>query len=327
MLAQAAKQSGLIPEDWILLGTCSTDNVVNNKVLVDNLRGCYDDEKLTVYTNGGKLTFGEIGNFKYLPLQAYYNPESIANVLSLKAVADMKDFHIEMNTKIEPTIVLIKDDHRLSFRHNSTGLYHCTLQELTNFHEEVRSSKKSVMLLLTGSTKTDYTDDEIARADKVRELQKCMMWPSRAAMNELLNNTSQNNSGLSTKDLDRAIEIYGEAPEILAGKMTAPTMKKNQSQQILLEDLDMPCSVYMKLYVDIFHANGISFLHTKSKDANYISIQKLPNQKGREIRKKLKLILAKYKTRGLIITDVFADNEFSGEKFEQLFLPANLHIC
>ena len=273
------------------------------------------------------MTFTEIGTFRYLPLEVYYNPDSIANVLSLKAVAKMNGFHIEMNTKIEPTIVVVKDGKWLCFKHNNAGLYHCTFQELTKFYEELQKSNESVMLLSSGNKKKNYSDEEIIRADRVRELQKCMMGPSRKAMKELLNNESQNNSGLSSKDLDRAIEIYGEALEILAGKMTAPTMKKNDSQQILLEDINMPCSLYMKLYVDVFHANGISFLHTKSKDANFISIQKLPNRKGREIRKKLKLVLIKYRTRGLIITDVFADNEFSGEKFEQLFLPANLHIC
>ncbi len=320
MLAQAVKQNGLIPEDWILLDTCSTDNVVNDKLLVNELRKCYEDEKLTIHTNGGRLTFHEIGSFKYLPLQVYYNPDSIANVLLLKAVAEMKDFHIEMNTKFELTISLVKNNRRLLFKHNNAGLYHCTIHELQNFYEELQGSD-SVMLLSMGNQEAKYTTEEVERANRVRDLQKCMMWPSRTAMNELLNNPSQNNSDLSSKDLDRAIEMFGEAPEILAGKMTAPSMKKNQSQQILLEDIDMPCSVHMKLYVDVFHANGIPFLHTKSKDANFISIQKLPNRKGREIRKKLKFILMKYKTRGLVITDVFADNEFKGEKYEQLFLP------
>ena len=37
MLAQVHQQ-GLIPPDWILLDTCSTDNVVNNKGMINNIK-------------------------------------------------------------------------------------------------------------------------------------------------------------------------------------------------------------------------------------------------------------------------------------------------
>ena len=147
MLAQSTEQNGLIPSNWILLDTCSTDNVLNDISLVNNIRGCYEDKELTVHTNGGKLSFAEIGDFKYLPLRVYYNSESIANVLSLKAVSEMNGYHIEMNTKIEPTIGLIKDGWRLTFRHNNAGLYHCTLQDLVNFYNELRMGNESFSFL------------------------------------------------------------------------------------------------------------------------------------------------------------------------------------
>jgi len=294
MLTQDRGKHGLIPEEWILLDTCSTDNVINDVTLVQNMRKCGFDETLTIHTNGGELTYREIGDFKFLPIEVFYNPKSIANVLSLKAVDNVKGFHIEMNTSVDPFINVIKGNHKLRFMHSDTGLFYCTVDNMRQFHEDISRNSKSISLLSTKKDhNTKYTPEEIDRANEVRALQKCMLWPSTKAMRELLNNPMRNNSILTTKDLHRALEIYGEPLEILAGKMTAPSMKRNDSQQILLSEIKEGFNKRVKLYVDIFFVNGIPFLHTKSKDTNYITIQKLQNRKSREIRKKLKLTIAK----------------------------------
>ena len=73
ILTQVCKQ-GLIPPDWILLDTCSTDNVVNNKAMVTNLQKCSEEDYLKIYTNGGALEYNQMGDFVHLPLKIYYNP-------------------------------------------------------------------------------------------------------------------------------------------------------------------------------------------------------------------------------------------------------------
>ncbi len=55
--------------------------------------------------------------------------------------------------------------------------------------------------------------------------------------------------------------------------MTALSKKKIRSQ-IPLSELNADVNKRIKLCVDIFYANEIEFLHTKSKDLNYISIQR-----------------------------------------------------
>ena len=94
----------------------------------------------------------------------------------------------------------------------------------------------------------------------------------------------------------------------------------------MLHELGELLSRKIKLYVDIFFVNGIPFLHTKSKDIDFITIQKLTSRKGVKIRKQLKFVISKYLTRGFTITDVFCDNEFSRELYESIFLPITLHI-
>ena len=85
-------------------------------------------------------------------------------------------------------------------------------------------------------------------------------------------------------------------------------MIKNTSQQIMLRDIPELEERMVKLYVDIFYMNGISFLHMKLKPINYITIQKLDKRTSAEISKKLKNVISRYITRGITIIDVFADN-------------------
>ena len=80
-----------------------------------NLRSYTEEEKLKIYANGGDLTYDETGIFKYLPLDVNFNPQSLANVLSLKHVNYMPGYHLEMNTKTEPGTFPIKTERNYVF--------------------------------------------------------------------------------------------------------------------------------------------------------------------------------------------------------------------
>ena len=114
----------MIPPDWILLDTCSTDNVVNDKNMVNNLRLCSDEDCLKIYTNGGALEYNQMGDFAHIPLKIYYNPQSIANVLSLKAVSEVDGYRVSMDTDEDPSIRLHHGDVTLKFPHSNNGLYY-----------------------------------------------------------------------------------------------------------------------------------------------------------------------------------------------------------
>ena len=84
ILTQTLNKEGLIPPDWVLLDTCSTDNVVHNSSLLISKEKCLKDEGMKIHTNSGSLMYNTRGVFKYLPIMCYHNDQSIANVLSLK---------------------------------------------------------------------------------------------------------------------------------------------------------------------------------------------------------------------------------------------------
>ena len=82
MLAQS-KASG-IDHEWILLDSQSTISVFNNRDMLTNVRR--SPHVLRAITNGGHQDSTMVDNFPNLG-EVWYNPESIANILSLVDVS------------------------------------------------------------------------------------------------------------------------------------------------------------------------------------------------------------------------------------------------
>ena len=139
---------------------------------------------MRIHTNGGSLTYNTIGSFKYLPIECYFNQKSIANVLSLKSVADAQGYDVIMNTNDGPEIYAKHGDTSLKFQQSRTGLYYCITNELKSFSEEIGNKPTSISLLST--INKQYSNADIKRAEYARNLQKAMMWPSSSIMKNLI---------------------------------------------------------------------------------------------------------------------------------------------
>ena len=95
----------------------------------------------------------------------------------------------------------------------------------------------------------------------------------------------------------------------------------------MLQDIPGLKKRMVKLYINLFYVNDIPFLHTKSKNINYITIQKIDRRTTGEVKKKLRNVDKRYLTRGITITDVFGDNKFNQDAYREMLLPTTLHIC
>jgi hypothetical protein len=62
--------------------------------LLSNLRK--SEEVMCVFTNGGSQDYSDIGTLTLFPFNVYYNPRSLANILSLAEVSEM--FRVTMDT-------------------------------------------------------------------------------------------------------------------------------------------------------------------------------------------------------------------------------------
>lgn len=95
-LGKAVQFVQIICSTWVLLDTCSTCCVTNNKSFVTNVTDCDDSNKLTLHTNGGLKDFDEVGMFTLFPLQMHVNCESMATVLSFHLLQKVKVYALCM---------------------------------------------------------------------------------------------------------------------------------------------------------------------------------------------------------------------------------------
>ena len=186
------------------------------------------------------------------------------------------------------------------------------------------SSSKLSFLNAVENNKANFSKIEIRKAKAARELQCTMGYIPDSTLKKYIKHKLLENCGVSEEDVDRATEIYGVAEPIARGKMTSPSQRQSKSKQISL-----PSSINkdVMLYMDIFYVNGNTFLHIKSKDVEYVSIEALKSREMNVVCKKIKKIIEMYKKRGFTITDVYGDNEFNNQMCVDAVLPSRLHIC
>ena len=104
---------------------------MNSNSMVTNPKTCDEEDALKIYKNGGALEYTQSGGFVHLPIKTYYNPKSIANVLSLKAISEMKGYKISMNTNEDSSIMLHHGDLILKSPHSANELYYCTEYDIS----------------------------------------------------------------------------------------------------------------------------------------------------------------------------------------------------
>ena len=114
--------------------------------------------------------YNKSGHLSLLPdLEVYYNPDLIANLLSMAYVTE--HYRVTMNSAVENSIVVhAGDGNKLKFLKCDRGLYY--------FDTKVKSSVTGYSFLLSvASNKLYYTRCEVQGADDARLLQGRIGWP------------------------------------------------------------------------------------------------------------------------------------------------------
>jgi hypothetical protein len=83
---------------------------------------------------------------------------------------------------------------------------------------------------------------------------------------------------------------------------------------------------FIDLYMDFLFVNKIPFLHTKSKNLNFLSIQSFKKRTISDIADRLREVINVYQSRGLEIKSMHGDNEFNIEYLRDFLRPIMLHI-
>ena len=69
------------------------------------------------------------------------------------------------------------------------------------------------------------------------------------------------------------------------------------------------------------------FLHTKSRNIQFLSLQQLRSRSARAIVNAIKGVIKTYDTRGFRLETFSGDNEFNMRLLRDLVAPAHVHIC
>ena len=174
-----------------------------------------------------------IGDFPNLG-SVWYNPQSIANILSLSEVR--KVCRVTMDSNAEPSINVHRvNGSIMSFIEHPSGLYVYN----PNSNEIVSAY---TLLSTVADQKKMFSRREIEAADEARALYRKLGRPSDDDFIRLLSNNNIQNCPITPADAKRATIIYGPDIASLKGKTTrgsaaprAPTFIAEQIPPPILE--------------------------------------------------------------------------------------------
>ena len=92
-------------------------SALKDESLAKNLKNCNPEEKLLMLTNGGHISFNNMGYLLLLPMKVHINETYMANILYFVEVANISGLHINMDTSKEKvTNVHIEDKKIIHFK-------------------------------------------------------------------------------------------------------------------------------------------------------------------------------------------------------------------
>lgn len=308
-----------IPSSWVLLDSESTVSVFNNPALLRNIRP--SDTHVTVHTNGGtqvSTLIGDIPNFGTV----WFNPASIANILSLAAVR--KVCRITMDTAVAAAFHVHKVDGSLmTFNEYHSGLYYHDTSPSPNHSSAIVTDYTLVNTV--AQNKTMFTRREIEGADKARDLYRKVGYPAEKFFQSMLTKNLIHNCPITAEDAKRALLIYGPDPATLKGKTTRRTTE--HIPRIILSTLPdyiLDLHRQVTLCMDVFFVQGQRFHHTISRNIKFRTVSPIINSTKATLQDNTLAVVNTYRHRGFEVTNIHADGAF--ECIRQAVAPVILNI-
>ena len=177
-----------------------------------------------------------------------------------------------------------------------------------------------------------FSRREVDLADKALALHRMLGYPGFEKMSNILDNNLVHNCPLRSSDFKRALQLYGKPQAMLQGKSTRQTPKNPvpvPAEKLCTKVIESHKNVL--LFADTSFVNGIPFFLTLSKDLNVRMVCDVPDRKSKSYISALSAMMSQYASRGLIVTDIKADNEFSfiDGQFENInvsIVAADAHV-
>jgi hypothetical protein len=327
-----AQQQGvnkdIIDRYWAILDTCSGASVFRNRSLVKDVKACAPSEVLTVLTNGGSKTFTKKGTCVFLPVTVHLNESSMANILAFRDIVNIPGARVTLDTDVDRTIkVKVPNFETMIFKECAEGIYYIDTRSLSPVTPNNTEVTNYSFLSTVKDNQSNFTRQEVEGADRARLLQQQLGWPSTTELKRYVSENLISNCNVTIDDITRAHFIYGTPLPLLKGKMVRKNPTKANFSKVPIPAPILQFHKNVQLYMDFFFVNTIPFLHTKSKNINFSSIQPCKSRSKSQIIEGITQVLEAYRNRGFNVTVCHGDNEFDMDELKKAIYPTELQIC
>jgi hypothetical protein len=267
-----------------------------------------------VQTKGGTQVSNKVGDIKNFGT-VWYNPESLANILSLADVR--KQCRVTMDTKIEPAMCVHRPNGKImKFVEFVNGLY---------FHNPIENVTDYTFVSKVDQNKRMFTDSEVANADAALSLHRKLGCPSPKTFKQILKNGQIRNCPITVEDAKQAFIIYGPCAANLKG--TATKSSADHVKSLVPAAIPSYITKHHKnitLCIDIFYVQKIAFFTTISRKIKFRTIAMLTDRTKSSILKQFNLVIKLYNSHGFSIEDIHSDHEFDCIRND--VLPTQLNV-
>ena len=320
---QFAQVEGRLPKTWILLDNQSTVNIFYNKDLLQDVKTTH--RCMRVRCNAGWSVTNMIGRLPGYPGEVWYNPQGIANILSL-ADAE-KHYRVRYDSHHEKAFIVEKPDgSEWRFKQTPNGLYY--LDTAPSVDQDDPPDVDDTMLVNTVADKqSKYTARAYRQAVLARKIQKMVGYPSTRDFMKIIDQHLLPNCPITRSDIAAAEDIFGPAVSSLKGK----TMRRGEPH-VPSDISPIPRDILLlyrelTLCVDIMYVNKLPFLVTLSRAVKFGTIEFLNNRREDTIGQCIKNVMRLYGSRGFLVTMTHADGEFEVLRSTLAAAGSGLNVC
>jgi hypothetical protein len=263
------------------------------------------DRVLRALTNGGHQDSHMVGDFPNLG-EVWYNPHSIANILSLAEVRKVCRITMDSSSEDPAMHVHRLDGSVMSFTEHPSGLY------VYSPNDNSTSVATYTIVSTVAKQKKMFSRREVQAADNARELYRKIGRPSEAVFQQILRQNLIRNCPVTPDDAKRALIIYGPDIAALKGK-TTNSQAAPRAPTFIAVPLPAPILEHHRnvtLCVDFLFVQGSPYYHTISRGIGFRTIGPVPDRSETTILRKARAAIHLYQTRGLTVRDIYADHEF-----------------
>lgn len=289
----------VIPDGSIGLDSMSSVDVFGDARMLEDIRPA--ESHMRIVCNAGAVVVTQVGELKGYGT-VWYHPDAIANILSLGRV--QRRFKVKYDSAHGDFFSVERDDGRIRlFTPTSKGLY---ASQVLNTQGE----QECTLVATVADNVKSFTKREVKRATAARRLMEVVGRPSEEQMRQIISCGQLRNCATTEQDLRNARDIFG--PDI--GSLRGKTTRRKEAHVELTAALIAPGTLERHREVvvcfDLMYVNQIAFAVSISRALKFVTAEALDNRRASTLLACLISIKKIYSTRGFLVTQVAADNEF-----------------